>query len=425
MSNNKSKTGVVVAVVASISFAVVAAMTVGINDAGFRTVIQYPTGTMSVKFGSGVYFPWFGKTTTYPDYLTYDFSAHDGSCTFGQDGVKVRYQDGGEGAVCGMANVQLPTDEKTMLEFHNRYRSDEGARNKLLNQSFPKAMNLTAALMSSEEAYATKRSEFINMASEQAKKGLYVTKLVNKSVQVGIDEDGKPEMQKRDVPVIQVNDDGSFQTQGSDFDKYGVTVVQFDLKAWDFEKKTLAQISSKREAEMAIITSKANAKKAYFAEQQVIADGKKDVAEAEYKAKTKAETAIQEAEMKKKLALIEAERVTQTAVELTAASVEATKQKAQEALQALEAEKVTVTNARAEATALELVQKGGEFKIKIDAMVKMNADNANAQAKRAVPQTVIYSGANGNLGSGNDVASILDTQLIKNLNQLNINPKVK
>lgn len=422
---NKSKTGIIISAVIAIVLTTVAVLTIGINDAGYRTVIQYPTGTMSVKFGSGVYFPWFGKTTTYPDYLTYDFSAKDGNCTFGKDGVKVRYQDGGEGTVCGMANVQLPTDESTMLAFHKRYRSEQGVRNKLLNQSFPKAMNLTAALMSSEEAYATKRSEFINMSSEQAKKGLYVTKLVKREVQVGVDENGKPEMQKRDVPVIQVNADGTLQTQGSDFDKYGVTVVQFDLKAWDFEPKTLAQISSKREAEMAIITSKANAKKAYFAEQQVIADGKKDVAKAEYAAKKIAETKIQNAEMLKKLALIEASRIKERAIEMTLAAIEATKQKRQEALQALEAEKVTVTNARAEAAALKLVQEGGIIKMKIDAMVRMNADNAQAQAKRQVPNTVIYSGVGGNLGSGDDVARILDTQLIKNLNNLNLDTRIK
>lgn len=416
----KSKSGLIVAAISAVFLVSIAAMTVGINDAGYRTVIQYPTGTMSIKFSSGVYFPWFGKTTTYPDYLTFDFSASDGNCTFGKDGVKVRYQDGGEGTVCGMANVQLPTDEKTMLEFHNRYRDDVGARNKLLNQSLPKALNLTAALMSSEEAYATKRSEFINMASEQAKKGLYVTKLVNKEVQVGVDKTGKPEMQKRDVPVIQINSDGTAKTQGSDFDKYGVTVVQFDLKAWDFENKTLKQISDKREAEMAIITSKANAKKAYFAEQQVIADGKKAVAAAEYAAKKIAETAIQKAEANKKLALIEASRVKEQAMEMTLAAVEATKQKRQEALQALEAEKVTVTNARAEAAALKLVQQGGIIKLRIDAAVQMNKDNAAATAAQKVPTTVIYSGATGaELGSRTGVSDILDTQLIKNLKALN------
>ena len=420
MTNNKSKIGIIVSAIAAVILLSVSLMTIGINDMGYRTVVQYPNGAMAVKFGSGIYFPWFGKTTTYPDYLTFDFSADDGNCTFGVDGVKVRYQDGGEGAVCGMANVQLPSDELTMLAFHQRYRTEDGARNKLLNQSFPKAMNLTAALMSSEEAYATKRSEFIKMSSEQAKKGLYVTELVNKSVQVGIDEEGNPEMQRMDVPVIQIGDDGQALTQGSDFERYGVTVSQFDLKAWDFEPKTLQQISNKRAAEMAIITSKADAKKAYFAEQQVIAEGKKSVAAAEYKARTIAEKAIQEAEMDKKLALIKASKVQETAVVMTEAAKEATKQKAQEALQAIEYEKVIVTNARADAKALELLQKGGIIKMRIDAMVEMNSANAKAQAAQNVPQTVIYSGESGAaLGSRSGVNEILDTQLIKNLKSLN------
>lgn len=426
MNAIKSKAGLILSGIAGLALLLLAILTVGINDAGYRTVVQYPTGSMMVKFGPGIYFPFFGKTTTYPDYLTYDFSAPDGACNFSQnDGVKVRYQDGGEGVVCGMANVQLPIIEDDMVKFHKRYRTEEGARLKLLNQSFPKALNLTAALMSSEEAYATKRSEFIKMSSDQSKRGLYVTKLINKEVQVGIDEKGNPEMQRRDVPVIQVDDKNQPLTQGSDFDKYSVSVVQFDLKAWDFEPKTLKQISNKREAEMAIITSKANAKKAYFAEQQVIAEGKKAVASAEYKAKTMAETKIQQAEMDKKLALITASKIKEQAIEMTLAAVEATKQKRQEALQALEAEKVTVTNARAKAKALKLVQEGGIIKMKIDAMVLMNEQNASAQAQRRVPTTVIYSGAEGNLGSGNDVASILDTQLIKNLNNLNLDTKIK
>lgn len=44
-------------------------------------------------------------------------------------------------------------------------------------------MNLTAALMSSEEAYATKRSEFIQMAEDQAIRGIYTTRLVEKTVE--------------------------------------------------------------------------------------------------------------------------------------------------------------------------------------------------------------------------------------------------
>ena len=45
----------------------------GINDAGNRTVVQYPSGTLLVKFSPGIYMKWFGTTTEYRDVLTYDF----------------------------------------------------------------------------------------------------------------------------------------------------------------------------------------------------------------------------------------------------------------------------------------------------------------------------------------------------------------
>ena len=102
MSNTsvKSVLGYGGTVIGTILLLIALVMNIGVNDAGYRTVIQGLGGGMSVKYDAGVYFPMFGKTTEYPDYLTYDFSPEDGTCDFEQgDGVKVRYQDGGEGVV--------------------------------------------------------------------------------------------------------------------------------------------------------------------------------------------------------------------------------------------------------------------------------------------------------------------------------------
>ncbi|MGH8557125.1 MAG: hypothetical protein ACRESZ_06610, partial [Methylococcales bacterium] len=63
-----------------ISFAVIAMIAListnllfGINDAGERTVVQYPTGTLYIKFSPGIYFKGFGSTEVYWDVYTYDF----------------------------------------------------------------------------------------------------------------------------------------------------------------------------------------------------------------------------------------------------------------------------------------------------------------------------------------------------------------
>lgn len=419
----KISKGMILSIIGGLATILVANSNIAINDAGYRTVVQYPSGGMAVKFTPGLHFPFFGKTTVYPDFLSFDFSAgEDNVCSFASnDGVKVRYQDGGEGVVCGMANVQLPVSEEEMIAFHKRYRSTEGVRTKLLNQTFPKSLNLTAALMTSEEAYATKRSEYIEKAEYQAKNGLYMTKLVVKKVQVGIDENGEPEIQEREVPDVQYKD-GTALTQGSDFAEWGVSVTQFDLKAWDFESKTLNQISDKRAAEMAIITAKSNAKKAYYAEQQVIAEGKKNVAQAEYQAKVKAEQQIQEAERDKQLALIEATKAKEKAELLTEAAFEATNQKRQEVLQATEEAKSIKILADANAYKIEKEQLAGELKLRLDNSVQIAAKYADAIAQMNVPSTMII-GSGGSSDGSSELQQLLQLQVLDKVKT--ITPQVK
>lgn len=409
MTSSKSVKGMIFGGVLGVIGLVTVVMNVGINDAGYRTVVQYPGGAMDVRFDPGVYFPFFGKTTVYPDYLSKDFSAgSDNVCSFAQgDGVRVRYQDGGEGVVCGMVNVQLPTDEKTMIAFHKRFRSEQGARDRLLNQEFPKVLNLTAGLLKSEEAYATKRSEFISDANYQARNGLYVTKLISEEVQVGVDEKGKPEYQTIDIPKVVIGDDGSPKTQDSVLDRWGLSLTQFDLKAWDFEPKTLQQISDKRAAEMAIITAKANANKAYYAEQQVIAEGKRAVAEMTYKTKTAAAKQLEEAERDKRLAVIQAEKEKERAQELTLAAQERTEQKRQEALAAIEEAKVITTLANAEAYKIREIQKAGLTYRSIEAQEKMNKDMSDAIRNMNVPSTVTILGGGSSEGGSDDAMKAL------------------
>lgn len=400
-------------IVAGIVGLAVFAMNIGVNDAGYRTVIQYPNGTMSVKMEPGVYFPLFGKTTEYPDYLTYDFSPADDSCDFEQnDGIKVRYQDGGEGIVCGMANAQLPTDEVSMIALHKRYRTPEGVRVKLLNQSFPKVLNLTAGLLTSEEAYATKRAEYIRMSKDQSINGLYKTKLVQQSVEV-VGADGEVSKQVRDLPEI-VMEGNNPVYQGSDFSQYSITLEQFDLKAWDFEPRTLQQIADKRKAEMAIVTAKANANKAHYEKQQVIADGEKKVAQAEYEAKVRAEKQIQEAERDKQLALIEASKVKDRATEMKLAAIETTAQKAEE-LKAAQIEADIIKElADANAYKIDKEQQAGELFKRIDAEVQQNADMADAIARMNVPATMIVGGGNATDGS-TEMQQLLQLQVLDKL----------
>ena len=148
-----------------IGFLFVAALAIlflafGINNAGQRTVVQYPTGKLYVKFTPGVYPQWFGSAEIYNDVLTFDYdkTSAGGTSSIDQSGISVRYQDGGTGTVYGKARFSLPGDEPTMLSLHKAFRSNKGVAQKLIKTITEEGMNLTAGLMSSEEAYAEKRS---------------------------------------------------------------------------------------------------------------------------------------------------------------------------------------------------------------------------------------------------------------------------
>jgi regulator of protease activity HflC (stomatin/prohibitin superfamily) len=283
----------------------------GINDAGHRTVVQYPTGTLYVKFTPGIYPQWFGTTEVYNDVVTFDFdkTASSVDTSIDQVGISVRYQDGGTGTIYGKARFSLPSDEVTMLHLHKAFRSNLGVSQKLIKSVTEESMNLTAGLMSSEEAYAEKRSIYSQWASQQIAKGKFQTKLEKVTT---VDESTSKTVTKN-VPVISYGEDGLPVHLNSDLTDYGISVNGFQITDWDFEPKTLQQIATKREATMAIITAIANAERA---KQDAITSeeqGKANVMTAKYEKEVVKERAIVDALREKQVAVISAERSVEVA----------------------------------------------------------------------------------------------------------------
>jgi len=286
-------------------------MSAGINDAGNRTVVQYPTGKLLVKFTPGIYMKWFGTTTIYRDVLTYDYDkTNDGAtASMVQLGIPVRYQDGGTGTVYGKARFSLPNDEKTMLDLHKAFRSNSGVANKLIKTVTEEGMNLTAGLMSSEAAYTEKRSIFTQWANEQIAGGKYQTEL--KQISTVDESTGKRVV--KNIPVITYGEDGRPVHFKSDLKEYGIIVNGFQITDWNFEQKTLNQISTKREATMAIITAKANAERAKQDALTAEEQGKANVMTAKYEKEVEKERAVVMAEQNKEVAVIKAKQLVDVA----------------------------------------------------------------------------------------------------------------
>lgn len=276
----------------------------GINDAGERTVIQYPTGTLVVKFTPGIYFKGFGTTEIYKDVITFDFDKEDAATASSLNftGINVRYQDGGTGKVFGKARFALPGDEEQMIRLHKDFRSNDAVAYKLIKTLSEESMNLTAGLMTSEESYAEKRGIFTQWAEEQISSGKFFTEL--KSV-VEEQQDTK-ERVIRNIPVIKFGADGQPLHHASDFKSYGIRVSGFQITDWDFEQKTLDQISRKREATMGIITAKADAERARQEALTAEEEGKKNVMVDKYAKEQEKVQAVVDAEKEKAVAVTKA-----------------------------------------------------------------------------------------------------------------------
>ena len=380
----------------------VVSTTFGINDNGYRTVVQWPNGKTFVKMEPGMYVALFGTTTTYADVITHELD--------GDYAVKVRYQDGGMGDVSGIVRVALPTDAATMLGLHKAVREENGLRNKLIYPEVKQALNLTAGLMTSEEAYAVKRNDYANWATDQIQNGRYKTILQKKTITM---QDGTK--QTKEVPII-LEKEGIPQHQNSPIKGYGLNVVGFQLTGWDFEPATLEQIKEKRGAEMAIITARANADKAVWEQKEIAANGEKEVERVRYEQLRLKEQATIQADREKEVAVINAERQKEVnAEQLLAAKIDV--QTAKEQANAVK------TRAEAEAYQKQVVlEADGALQQKLDAYVRVQGVWAAAYSKRKVPQMVM--GGAGTTGGNSDTTqfqTMLNALIAKDLV---IDPKV-
>jgi hypothetical protein len=396
MSDIMSKVGgkVVGGVAIGIAVVVLLFSTMGINDNGYRTVVQLPTGTTFVKFTPGIYFPLMGTTTVYPDVVT----------TGVNEGITIRYQDGGTGSVDGTVRVSLPTAEDSMLTLHRAVRSEAGLREKLLLPEIKQALNLTSGLMTSEEAYAVKRNDYAFYAEDQLANGKYITELVAKTVTTS---EGKS--QTVQVPQIALDKEGTKLHHGSPFAEYSLKVVGFQITEWNFENDTLTQIREKRSAEMAIITAKANANKAVWEQKQIKADGEKEVERVRYQELQIAEKATIVAQRVQDVAVIGAQKEVLVNEEAEKAAVVDVRTAIAEA-------KATKTRADAEAYAKKaVILADGALTQKLATYVKAQSVWADAYAKRAVPQFVMGGGSSDVNNDASMFQSMLQAMMAKDL----------
>lgn len=384
-------------------------MTVGINTAGFRTVIQWPNGHLFTKFEPGWYIAAFGTTTEYPDLVTFDYDKSDDTSTsLNQKGISVRYQDGGLGTIYGKDRFALPTDEPTMLKLHKAFRGIAGVANKLIKPVTEEAINLTAGLLTSEGAYAEQRGQFIQWSQSQIKNGKFKTILERKLVK---GDDGKDIWKK--IPVIAYTDEAKTTpiVLSSDLADYGIILMGHQVTDWDFEKKTLDQISTKRQATMAIITAKANAERAKQDAITTKEQGIANVMKAKYEQEVLKEKAIVVAKREKEVAIIKAEQLVEVA---TQAKLQAEQKKF--AAVEYKQEQILIGEGDGERKRL-VMQADGALAQKLETYYEVSALYAEALGKhRLVPDFVMgSSGSESGSNGATDFVNLLTARTAKDL----------
>lgn len=227
------------------------------NVAGFYQVKQqFLKGDLSTRNTPGTYQQNLGAIQTYE--IAGDIFLSKDDADGGDDATnaaeRVLFPNGyADIDFVGMYEIALNTNNQEAL--HIMYNDDKGVK-KMVKEQVKEALKNTGTLMSAEEAYSSKRAEFVRLAREQALNGLYKAKVTIDTVEaVG----GGVQYIKR-YSVAQDNFGNPIITKESLLKKYEIELPQFNIKDMDFDSKLLALIDARKDAQKATqdaITEKA------------------------------------------------------------------------------------------------------------------------------------------------------------------------
>lgn len=266
-------------------------------DAGKICVIQAPvSGELTIHFDQGMKFQGFGKVTLYDKEKEYSFSADPDKGKSVDESIRIRFNDGGKASISGSFRYELPRNVEHMTELHSKYGSQHSVDQELVRTVIEKAVYMTGPLMSSKESSAEKRNALLSFIEDQAKVGVYRTRVIEKKE---IDPlSGK----EKTVAITELVTDtlGNILRQDeSPLSKFGINIYNLSLNRIQYDETIEKQIAEQQNAIMRVQTSIAEAREA---EQQAIK------AEAEGKATAATARAEQEVEKVKEVTQAEKKR---------------------------------------------------------------------------------------------------------------------
>lgn len=399
-------------------------------------------GSLTVWSDPGLKPQMFGKLTRYKKSGQFWFlSAADkkkqgwkDENDMGDESIRVRFNDGGNGTVSGSLSYDLPKDEKSMKRLHSTYGSQDAIADRLIQQGVTKAVYMTGPLMSSKESSGERRADLINYVADQTSRGVYKTEAVEDDVpdllageievvevqevpvldddkKPMLDKNGKPVMKKephsvkkprtKKVIVVQpkLGPDKQIEVQEkSALADFNIHTYNLSITSIIYDDAVEKQIEAQQQATMAIQTQMAKAKEADQVRLTVEKQGEASAAKAKWDQEVKKAQAITEAEQRKAVA----------ALALDSAKLE---------------RDATIEKARGESEARELILKAdGALDKKLAAWVEVQKSYAAEIGKqRWVPDVQFGGDAKG----GNAATSLMELLSVKAARDLQLDMEIK
>lgn len=369
-------------------------MIVETNPAGSYSIRQAAvTGTMTAYNTPGMFYQGFGDVFKYRASDILYFSKHENEGKKEDDSISVRFNDGATAQITGNVRIELPTDQEKLINIHKKFRSYDSLVKDTIKQVVAESVILTAALMSAEESYTTKRAEFSQMADDQVRNGIYLTE--SEMTQTKDAKTG--EITYKQIVNIQKDDHGLVLRKDPVLAQYGVRITQFVIKDIDYQDEVHQTINAKQGSLMKTVAAKAEAEKAVQDRLTAEEVGKKNVAVARY-----------EQEVEKTKAITAAEKELEVA-KLNKQAAEQYKQ-----TQILKAEGDSEYRRK-------IMSADGALEKKLNAYVETQKLWASAMAgmqQPAVPSVIM--GASG-AGSNNAAVNMMELMAIKAAKDLSVN----
>jgi hypothetical protein len=279
---------------------------VGRNHSGWYTINQtFYFGDLKPYMDPGMYMRFWGIPTKYKYSDIIYFSKHTEEGGTRDESIFVRFNDGGTAMVTVNVRYILSASPEDAIKIHRHFRGHDNLINTCLRPLVEESVILSAAMMSSEESYTTKRSLFSQLARDQIVNGVYLTEQRETKVKDPITGEETVTF----AVVIQRDPKTKEPLRKEDPLKlYGIQMSQFVIKEIDYEKDVVDQIQVKREALMATIKAKAEAKKAVEQRRTAEEEGLKNVSVSKYGALELKETALVDAKRQLEVAVKEAEK---------------------------------------------------------------------------------------------------------------------